>query len=64
MYSVTLNSGLNVHLTGRNAGKCTVYYARFIGKILAVSKLRLLIKHLAASHDLSYAMESYKIWDL
>ena len=29
-------------------------YARFIGIILAVSKLMLLIKHLAASHDLSY----------
>ena len=25
-------------------------YARFIGKVLAVSKLRLLIKHLAASY--------------
>ena len=29
-------------------------YARFIGKILSVSKLRLIIKHLAASQDLSY----------
>ena len=54
MYSVTLNSGLMYTKTEEIRKNVQYTYARFIGKILAVSKLRLLIRHFAASQDLSY----------
>ena len=54
MYSVTRNSGLTYTKTEEILENVQYTYARFIGKILAVSKMRLLIKHLVASQDLSY----------